>query len=249
MTETIEVMPTRLDQQHFAQALVEQARSEGVELIGPGGLLTGLTKTVLETALEAEITEHLGYDKHDPMGRNGQNSRNGSRPKTVLTEIGPIEIEVPRDRDGTFEPGIVRKRQRRLDGVDQIILSLSARGLTTGEIAAHFAEVYEATVSKDTISKITDRVVEEMTEWFNRPLDRGGGLPGDLYRRHRGQGPRRAGPEQTDVCGRRGHRQRGTGHPGHLGRRRRRGREVLIVGPRVGTASRGEWADRFSLGG
>src|SRR6476659_7444485 len=172
MTETIEVMPTRLDQQHFAQALVEQARSEGVELIGPGGLLTGLTKTVLETALEAEITEHLGYDKHDPMGRNGGNSRNGTRPKRVLTEIGPVQIEVPRDRDGTFEPGIVRKRQRRLDGVDQIILSLSARGLTTGEIAAHFAEVYEATVSRDTISKITDKVLEEMAEWRDRPLDR-----------------------------------------------------------------------------
>jgi transposase-like protein len=81
-------MPTRTDELHFAQALVEQARSEGVELIGPGGLLTGLTKTVLETALEAEITDHLGYDKHDPMGRNGQNSRNGTRPKAVLTEIG-----------------------------------------------------------------------------------------------------------------------------------------------------------------
>ena len=157
MTETIESMPTRTDQQQFDQAQVEQARSEGVELIGPGGLLTGLTKTVLETALEAEITDHLGYDKHDPMGRNGQNSRNGSRPKTVLTEIGPIEIEVPRDRDGTFEPGIVRKRQRRLNGVDQIILSLSARGLTTGEIAAHFAEVYEATVSRDTISRSPTR--------------------------------------------------------------------------------------------
>src|SRR6476620_8372128 len=172
MTETIEVMPTRLDQQHFAQALVEQARSEGVELIGPGGLLTGLTKTVLETALEAEIADHLGYDKHDPMGRNGGNSRNGTRSKTVLTEIGPVQIEVPRDRDGTFEPGIVRKRQRRLDGVDQIILSLSARGLTTGEIAAHFAEVYGATVSKDTISKITDKVLEELAEWRDRPLDK-----------------------------------------------------------------------------
>lgn len=172
MTETIEVMPTRLDQQHFAQALVEQARSEGVELIGPGGLLTGLTKTVLETALEAEITEHLGYDKHDPMGRNGGNSRNGTRPKTVLTEIGPVQIEVPRDRDGTFEPGIVRKRQRRLDGVDQVVLSLSARGLTTGEIAAHFGDVYGATVSKETISKITDKVLEEMAEWRDRPLDR-----------------------------------------------------------------------------
>ncbi len=110
MTETIESMSTRTDQLQFAQALVEQARSEGVEL-GPGGLLTGLTKTVLETALEAEITDHLGYDKHDPMGRNGGNSRNGTRSKTVLTEIGAVQIEVPRDQDGTFEPGIVRKRQ------------------------------------------------------------------------------------------------------------------------------------------
>jgi transposase-like protein len=90
----------------------------------------------------------------------------------VLTEIGPVQIEVPRDRDGSFEPQIVRKRQRRLDGIDQIVLSLTARGLTTGEVAAHFAEVYGAGISKDTISRITDTVVEEMTEWRNRPLDR-----------------------------------------------------------------------------
>ena len=172
MTEIIEPMPTRIDQQQLAQDLVDAARTDGVELIGPNGLLTGLTKTVLETALDAELTEHLGYDKHDPMGRNRGNSRNGTRSKTVLTEIGPVEIEVPRDRDGTFEPAIVRKRQRRLDGIDAIVLSLSARGLTTGEITAHFAEVYGAKVSKDTISRITDAVVEAMTEWQNRPLDR-----------------------------------------------------------------------------
>ena len=105
--------------------------------------------------------------------RNGGNSRNGTRTKTVLTEIGPVEIEVPRDRDGSFALTIVRKRQRRLDGVDEIVLSLTARGLTTGKIAAHFAEVYGARVSKDTVSRITDKVVEEMTEWRNRPLDRG----------------------------------------------------------------------------
>ena len=120
--------------------------------MGQGGLLARLTKSVLETALEAEMTEHLGYDKHDPMGRNGGNSRNGTRTKTVVTEIGPVDIEVPRDRDGSFAPAIVRKRQRRLDGVDEIVLSLTARGLTTGEIAAHFAEVYGATVSRDTIT-------------------------------------------------------------------------------------------------
>jgi transposase-like protein len=174
MTEIIDAMPNLngMDQQQFAQALVAQARSEGVELIGPSGLLTGLTKSVLETALEAELTEHLGYDQYDPAGRVGGNSRNGTRSKTVFTEIGPVQVEVPRDRDGTFEPAIVKKRQRRLSGVDQIILSLSARGLTTGEIAAHFADVYGATISKDTISRITDKVLEEMADWRARPLDR-----------------------------------------------------------------------------
>lgn len=172
MTEMIEPMPALVDQQQLAQQLLDAARTDGVELIGPGGLLTGLTKTVLETALQAEMSEHLGYDKHDAQGRNGGNSRNGTRAKTVLTEIGPVQIEVPRDRDGNFEPQIVPKRVRRLDGIDQIVLSLTARGLTTGEIAAHFAEVYGAKVSRDTISRITDKVVEEMTQWCHRPLDR-----------------------------------------------------------------------------
>ncbi len=102
-----------LDEQarsRFARDLVEQARSEGVNLVGPDGLLTGVTKTVLETALEAEMREHVGYDKHAAVGRNGRNSRNGTRPKTVVTEVGEVTISVPRDRDGTFEPVIVRKR-------------------------------------------------------------------------------------------------------------------------------------------
>jgi len=105
------------------------------------------------------------------VGRNRGNSRNGVRSKTVLTEIGPVEIDVPRDIDASFDPQIVKKRQRRLTGVDEIVLSLTARGLTTGEISAHFAEVYGASVSKETVSKITDKVVEEMIEWSNRPLD------------------------------------------------------------------------------
>src|SRR5262249_9511322 len=165
-------MAAQIDQQQLAEELVARARADGVQLIGKGGLLTGLTKSVLECAVEEEMSAHLGYDKHDPAGRNGGNSRNGHREKTVLTEIGPVSIEVPRDRDGSFEPAIVRKRQRRLNGVDEIVLSLSARGLTTGEIAAHFAEGYGASVSKDTISRITDKVIEEMSEWRNRPLDR-----------------------------------------------------------------------------
>ncbi|MFZ2750320.1 MAG: transposase, partial [Propioniciclava sp.] len=126
------------DKQALAQRLVDQAREAGIDLVGPGGLLTGLTKQVLETALEEELTEHLGYDHSDRAAKASSNERNGTRSKTVLTEIGPVEIDVPRDRDGSFEPAIVRKRQRRLDGVDQLVLSLTARGLTTGEISAHF---------------------------------------------------------------------------------------------------------------
>jgi len=172
VTEMIEPVPAQIDQQRLAQDIVEQARAEGLQLVGEDGLLTGLTKSVLEAALEAEMSEHIGYDQHDPIGRNGGNSRNGTRTKSVLTAVGPVTIEVPRDRDGTFEPVIVRKRQRRLDGIDQIVLSVSARGLTTGEISAHFGEVYGASVGKDTISRITDAVVEAMAEWQNRPLDR-----------------------------------------------------------------------------
>src|SRR4051794_26315078 len=136
------------------------------------GLLKQLTKTVLETALAEEMTEHLGYEKHDPAGAGADNIRNGTRAKTVLTDAtGHVEIDVPRDRAGTFEPQIVKKRQRRLTGVDEIVLSLYAKGLTTGEISAHFAEIYGASVSKETVSRITDKVMEEMTEWANRPLD------------------------------------------------------------------------------
>ncbi|WP_420094362.1 IS256 family transposase [Mycobacteroides abscessus] len=164
-------MATDVDQRQLAEQLLAQAKEQGVELVGPNGLLNQLTKNVLETALDAEMTEHLGYDKHAPAGHGSGNSRNGSRAKTVFTEIGPVQIEVPRDTNSSFDPVIVRKRQRRLTGVDEIVLSLTAKGLTTGEIAAHFDDVYGATVSKDTISKITDKVIEEMTEWCNRPLE------------------------------------------------------------------------------
>jgi putative transposase len=159
-------------QEQVAEELVRRAREQGLSLTGPDGLLKQLTKTVLETALNQEMTEHLGHDKHAPPGNETGNVRNGTRPKTVLTEgSGQVGIEVPRDREGTFEPQIVRKRQRRLSGVDEMVLSLYAKGLTTGEISAHFAEIYGASVSKETISRITDKVVEEMTDWCNRPLD------------------------------------------------------------------------------
>jgi hypothetical protein len=105
-----------VDQKQLAEQLLEQAKEQNIELVGPDGLLGQLTKSVLETALDAEMSEHLGYEKHDPQGRNSGNSRNGTRAKTVLTEIGPVEIEVPRDTASTFEPQIVKKRQRRLTG-------------------------------------------------------------------------------------------------------------------------------------
>jgi len=151
--------------------LAEWARAEGLQMTGEGGLLSRLTKRVFEAALEGEMDGHLGYGKHDPAGRDGGNSRNGKRAKTVLTEVGPVEVEVPRDRDGSFEPQLVKKRQRRLTGVDDLVISLSAKGLTHGEICAHLAEVYGAQVSKQAISTITDRVMDGMADWQNRPLD------------------------------------------------------------------------------
>lgn len=154
--------PVPVSDEQLVAMLVERARSEGLQL----------TKRVLESTLEGEITDHLGYEKHDSAGRGSGNSRNGGRAKTVLTDVGPVEVKVPRDVSGTFEPQIVKKRQRRLTGADEMVLSLSAKGLTHGEIAAHLAEVYGAEVSKQTISTITDKVMEGMAEWQNRPLDR-----------------------------------------------------------------------------
>ena len=159
-----------LDRQLVGQ-LVDRARSQGLRLTGEDGLLAQLTKTIIESAAEGEMDDHLGYAKHDPAGRDGGNSRNGARTKSVLTDIGPVEVAIPRDRDGTFEPQIVRKRQRRLSGLDSLVISLSAKGLTHGKICAHLAEVYGASVSKQTISTITDRVIEGMSEWQTRPLD------------------------------------------------------------------------------
>jgi len=158
------------DEQLIAQ-LAGRARAEGLRLTGEDGLLSRLTKVVVESALEGEMDDHLGYGKHDPAGRDGGNSRNGTRVKTLVTEAGPVEVAVPRDRASSFEPKIVAKRQRRLSGVDDLVISLSAKGLTHGEICAHLAEIYGAQVSKQTISTITDRVMEGMGEWQNRPLD------------------------------------------------------------------------------
>lgn len=156
-----------------ARELVRAAQARGVSFADTAdGVLKALTKTVVETALEEELADHLGYDKYATEGRNRGNSRNGRRIKTVLTDtVGEIDIEVPRDREGTFEPQIVKKHQRRLTRVDEIVLSLYAKGLTTGEIAAHFDELYEAKISPDTISRITDKILGEMQDWVSRPLE------------------------------------------------------------------------------
>lgn len=149
------------------------------------------------------MDEHLGYEKYDVSGRGSGNSCNGTRTKTVLTQIGLVEFDVPRDTGSTFDPQIMRKRQRRLTGVDESVLSLSAKGLTTGEIPAHFAEVFGASVSKDTISRITEKVIgdDRMAEPAPGP-----GLPCGVHRCYPRQGPRRAGHEPAGL--RRARRQR-----------------------------------------
>src|ERR1700759_3119848 len=155
----------------LARQLAERARAEGLALTGPDGLLGRLTKVVLEGALEGELDAHLGYAKHDPAGRDGGNSRNGHPAKTVITDAGPVEIDMTRDRDASFAPKIVSKRQRRLGGGHDLVISLGAKGLTTGEARAHLAEIYGAEVSRDTISTITDRLLDGLAEWQSRPLD------------------------------------------------------------------------------
>jgi len=160
------------EMREWAEELVARARAEGVDLTGDGGLLTAMVRNVLQTGLEVELEDHLGYEPYDPAGRNSGNSRNGSTAKTVSTEIGDVDLRMPRDRNGTFEPVTVPKHQRRLDGLAGNVISLYAKGMTTGDIQAHLAEIYGTEVSRETISKITDRIVEDMLAWQNRPLDR-----------------------------------------------------------------------------
>ncbi|WP_461350122.1 IS256 family transposase [Bradyrhizobium liaoningense] len=140
-------------------------------LAGEDGLFRRLKKALLERALGAELTHHLGYEKGDPAGRGSGNSRNGTSSKALLTDDGEIEIEVPRDRAGTFEPVIVAKGQTRFDGFDEKIISLYGRGMTVREIQGHLAELYGTEVSPDLISKVTDAILDEVREWQSRPLE------------------------------------------------------------------------------
>jgi putative transposase len=150
--------------------LLQGAKSED-EIVGPGGLMSQLTKRVVERALEVELTDHLGYEPHrEPPGGVG-NTRNGSTSKTLSTEHGPVRIDTPRDRDGSFEPQLVRKRQRRFEGFDEKILALYARGLSTRDIEAHLRELYGVEVGRDLISRVTDAVMDDVRAWQSRPLD------------------------------------------------------------------------------
>jgi putative transposase len=152
-------------------ALLKEAQSTGTPIDGVDGLLNQMTKAVLERALQAEMTDHLGYDVGDPAGRGTGNSRNGRSTKTVSTRNGPVDIEVPRDRNGSFEPTIVPKRARRIGSIDDMILSLYSRGMTTRDIEAHLREIYGVQASRELISNITEVVVDEIKTWQSRPLD------------------------------------------------------------------------------
>jgi putative transposase len=155
----------------WADELVTRARGRGVELAGEGGLLTQMVRQVLQAGLNAELDDHLGCEPYAAAGRGSGNSRNGSYPKTVITEVGPVEVQMPRDRQGTFEPVTVPKHVRRLDGLSGNVISLYAKGMTTSDVQTHLFEIYGTDISRETISKITDAVVDDMTVWQNRPLD------------------------------------------------------------------------------
>src|SRR5438067_8535730 len=150
--------------------LLAGARTEE-EIVGPGGVLAQLTKRLVERALSAELSEHLGYEPHqEPPGGTG-NTSNGSTGKSLATEQGPVRIETPRDPKGSFEPQIVRKGQRRFEGFDDKTLALYSRGLSTRDIEAHLAEIYGVKVGRDLISRVTDAVIEDVRAWQQRPLD------------------------------------------------------------------------------
>ena len=156
----------------IARLLVERARNEGVALTGQGGLLPSLVANILQAGLNIELDDHLGYEPYAVDGRGSGNSRNGAYPKTVITDVGPVEVQMPRDRNSTFDPVTVPKHTRRLEGFSEMVISLYAKGMTTGEIQAHLEEIYATELSRETISKITDSIVADMVAWQNRPLDR-----------------------------------------------------------------------------
>src|SRR5512146_2063424 len=151
--------------------LMARVGDGGMMLTGEGGFLPEMVKAVLERGLQAELTDHLGYEKGDPAGRGSPNSRNGTTPKTLATEVGSVPLDVPRDRVGTFEPRLVRKGQRRAGGLDDMVISLYAGGMTVRDIQHHLARTLGTDLSHDTVSNITDAVLEEGKAWQTRPLE------------------------------------------------------------------------------
>jgi len=151
--------------------LMARVHADGLELLGEGGVLAELTKRILERALDEELTVELGYERGDPAGDGSGNSRNGTTPKRVLTEIGPIDLDIPRDRSGSFEPVIVPKGSRRLAKFNENIVALYTRGLSTRDIRRELKRMYGVEVSAELVSKVTDGVLEELRDWQNRPLD------------------------------------------------------------------------------
>jgi putative transposase len=151
--------------------LMAQVDAEGLELLGPEGVLTELTSRILSRGLEVEMTDHLGYEKSDPVGWGSGNNRNGSYPKTVQTDAGTVPVEMPRDRNASFEPRLIPKHQRRLSGFNQLVISLVARGMTVRDTRAHLQEIYGVEVSPELISKVTDAILPELRAWQQRPLD------------------------------------------------------------------------------
>lgn len=151
--------------------LMDQVDEQGLELLGPGGVLTELTSRIINRAMDTELTEHLGYERGDPAGNGSGNNRNGTTPKTVLTDAGEIPVATPRDRNGSFEPKLVAKHQRRIEGFNDLVTGLVARGMTTRDVQAHLAEIYDVDVSPELVSKITDAVLPELRAWQQRPLD------------------------------------------------------------------------------
>jgi putative transposase len=150
--------------------LLAGARTEE-EIVGPGGLLADLTRRLVERAMSAELTEHLGYERHQEPPGGADNARNGTTPKTLATEHGPVRVKTPRDRNASFEPKIVRKGQRRFQGFDDKILALYSRGLPVRDIEAHLHEIYGVKVGRDLISRVTDAVIEDVRAWQQRPLE------------------------------------------------------------------------------
>jgi len=151
--------------------LMDRVDRDGLELLGPGGVLTELTSRIMNRAMDVELTEHLGYERGDPAGNGSGNSRNGTTPKTVITDAGDIPVATPRDRNATFEPKLVAKRQRRMEGFNDLVIGLVARGMTTRDVTAHLADIYDVDISAELVSKITDSVLPQLRAWQDRPLD------------------------------------------------------------------------------